>query len=105
MVTMSFAGEKYDVIIFLSYILLIVIILIVMYKFPLNGISKITKKVNDKYHMLKEKSERTVFEECYVLSIKEELEKKLYEEVQINKLKEVGNIFSDITEVNSVNLY
>ena len=50
MVTMSFAGEKYDVIIFLSYILLIVIILIVMYKFSLNGISKITKKVNDKYH-------------------------------------------------------
>ena len=104
-VAMSFAGEKYDVIIFLSYILLIVIILIVMYKFRFNGISKITKKINDKYHMLKEKSERTVFEECYVLSIKEELEKKLYEEVQINKLKEVGNIFSDITEVNSVNLY
>ena len=104
-VAMSFAGEKYDVIIFLSYILLIVIILIVMYKFRFNCISKITKKINDKYHMLKEKSERTVFEECYVLSIKEELEKKLYEEVQINKLKEVGNIFSDITEVNSVNLY
>lgn len=96
--------ENYGGLIVLGIILLFIIGLMIWANLSLRGINKANKKINDKYHLLKEKIERTVFEECYVLSIKEELEKKIHEQVKINKLKEVGNIFSDISDLNTIDL-
>lgn len=97
--------QKYAALIVLGIILLFIVGIMIWANLSLRGINKANKKINDKYHMLKEKTERTVFEECYVLSIKEELEKRIYEEVKINKHKEVGNIFSDICDLNTIDLY
>lgn len=96
--------KKYAALIVLGIILLFIVGLMIWANLSIRGIKKTNKKINDKYHILKEKTERTVFEECYVLSIKEELEKRIYEEVKINKHKEVGNIFSDICDLNTIDL-
>jgi hypothetical protein len=96
--------KKYAALIVLGIILLFIVGLMIWANLSIRGIKKTNKKINDKYHILKEKTERTVFEECYVLSIKEELEKKIHEEVKINKIKEVGNIFSDISDLNTIDL-
>jgi hypothetical protein len=63
--------KKYAALIVLGIILLFIVGLMIWANLSIRGIKKTNKKINDKYHILKEKTERTVFEECYVLSIKE----------------------------------
>ena len=100
----AIVAQKYAALIVLGIILLFIVGVLIWANLSIRWINKANKKINDKYHLLKGKTERTVFEECYVLSIKEELEKKIHEVVKINKLKEVGNIFSDISDLNTIDL-
>ncbi len=101
----SFISNKYEALIVISVLLIFLIIFMIFSNIGLKKNNKLDKKINKKYHTLKEKITRNLFEECYVLSIRKELGKRVYDKVKLNNIKDVSSIYSSITELNVVNLY
>ena len=101
----SVISNKYEALIVMSVLLLCLIVFMIFLNIGLKKYNKFDKKINKKYRILKEKMKRNLFEECYVLSIRKELGKKVYDKVKLNNIKDVSSIYSSITELNIVNLY
>ena len=97
----AIVAKKYLMVIVL--LALVVIITLVIAITSINS-KKANKKIVNNYRALKEKSNKTIFDELYILAYQEKLDNLFNERIKQSKIKEVSSIVSYIEGTKSVEI-
>jgi len=97
----SIIAKKYPMVIFL--LALVVVVLVVLAITSIDS-KKTNKKIVDNYRALKEKPNKTVFDELYILAYQEKLDDLLIERIKRRKIKDVSSIIAYTEGTKSVEI-
>ena len=97
----SIIAKKYPMVIFL---LALVVVVLVVLAITSIASKKTNKKIVDNYRALKEKPNKTVFDELYILAYQEKLDELLSERIKRRKIKDVSSIVAYTEGAKSVEI-
>lgn len=97
----SIIAKKYPMVIFL--LALVAVVLVVLTITSIDS-KKTNKKIVDNYRALKEKPNKTVFDELYILAYQEKLDDLLIERIKRRKIKDVSSIIAYTEGTKSVEI-
>ncbi len=97
----SIIAKNYPMVIFLLALVVLVLVLLAITSIDSK---KTNKKIVDNYQALKEKPNKTVFDELYILAYQEKLDDLLIERIKRRKIKNVSSIVAYTEGTKSVEI-